>query len=129
MDTEARGQAVAGPLSAGPQPVEVRRRLEELVVRDLLGPIGGETEQMPSRERPTEYYILGRLAPRGTLIDPGGQDALAEEEPADNAQLYGAACHACLFAAETSCERGNHYLDRALVVDTLATSGIGFFAG
>ncbi|KWX04863.1 hypothetical protein TH66_06105 [Carbonactinospora thermoautotrophica] len=74
-------------MGAGPQPVEVRRRLEELVVRDLLGPIGGETEQMPSRERPTEYYILGRLAPRGTLIDPGGQDTLAEGEPAEEGDI------------------------------------------
>lgn len=43
--------------------------------------------------------------------------------------LHGAACHSCVFAPETSCERSNRYLDRALVVDTLATAGIGFFAG
>jgi hypothetical protein len=30
--------------------------------------------------------------------------------------LHGAACHACLFAPETSCERGNRYLDRRLLV-------------
>ncbi|MGH8906656.1 MAG: hypothetical protein ACRD0K_09100, partial [Egibacteraceae bacterium] len=34
---------------------------------------------------------------------------------------------ACLFASETSCERGNRYLDRAAVVDTLATAGVGYF--
>ncbi|GAA3726571.1 DUF1998 domain-containing protein [Salinactinospora qingdaonensis] len=52
----------------------------------------------------------------------------AEQEPHDHARLYGAACHACMFAAETSCERNNHYLDRALVVDTLASgpAGTGF---
>lgn len=33
--------------------------------------------------------------------------------------LEGAACHACLYIAETSCERWNRYLDRALVVPTL----------
>lgn len=30
--------------------------------------------------------------------------------------LHGAACHACLFASETTCERGNRFLDRRLVV-------------
>lgn len=52
----------------------------------------------------------------------------AEHNPTVHGRLYGAACHACLFAAETSCERGNQYLDRALLVDTLTESGCGFFA-
>jgi hypothetical protein len=30
--------------------------------------------------------------------------------------LHGAACHACLFASETSCQRGNRFLDRRLLV-------------
>jgi hypothetical protein len=29
--------------------------------------------------------------------------------------LHGAACHACLFASETSCQRGNRFLDRRLI--------------
>ena len=33
--------------------------------------------------------------------------------------LHGASCHACLFAPETSCERGNRYLDRSALVATL----------
>lgn len=52
----------------------------------------------------------------------------SEHDPRDHGRLYGAACHACLFAAETSCERGNHYLDRALVVETLIGGDYGFFA-
>lgn len=51
----------------------------------------------------------------------------AEHDPREHARLYGAACHACLFASETSCERGNQYLDRALLVDTLTSTGRGFF--
>ncbi|SEF58192.1 protein of unknown function [Thermomonospora echinospora] len=51
----------------------------------------------------------------------------SEHDPRDHERLYGAACHACLFAAETSCERGNHYLDRALVVETLIGGEYGFF--
>ncbi len=30
--------------------------------------------------------------------------------------LHGAACHACVFASETTCERGNRFLDRRLIV-------------
>lgn len=33
--------------------------------------------------------------------------------------LLGAACHGCLFVAECSCERANHYLDRGLVAPLL----------
>jgi hypothetical protein len=57
-----------------------------------------------------------------------GSDPLcAEHDPRDHRRLHGAACHACLFAAETSCEAGNRYLDRALLVDTVADHGFGFF--
>jgi hypothetical protein len=41
--------------------------------------------------------------------------------------LHGAACHACLFIPETSCERGNRYLDRAMVVPTLSHRDLAFF--
>jgi Domain of unknown function (DUF1998) len=41
--------------------------------------------------------------------------------------LEGAACHACLFVAECSCERFNKYLDRALVVPTIGHEGVAFF--
>ncbi|MDA8045303.1 MAG: DUF1998 domain-containing protein [Actinomycetota bacterium] len=42
----------------------------------------------------------------------------AEHVPHDPSdQLHGAACHACLFASETSCEANNRWLDRAVLVD------------
>ncbi|MGB3299470.1 MAG: DUF1998 domain-containing protein [Phormidesmis sp.] len=40
---------------------------------------------------------------------------------------HGAACHGCVLISETSCEQGNEFLDRALVVDTVETSGAAFF--
>ena len=44
----------------------------------------------------------------------------AEHAPHQSAvALHGAACHSCMFAAETSCERGNRYLDRTLLAETL----------
>jgi Domain of unknown function (DUF1998) len=52
----------------------------------------------------------------------------AEHAPGDGGALHGAACHACLFAAETSCERGNRFLDRSLLVDTFTVSGLGYFS-
>ena len=47
--------------------------------------------------------------------------------PADGMSLHGAACHACLFSPETSCERGNNYLDRSLLVETFGRTGTAFF--
>ena len=40
--------------------------------------------------------------------------------------LHGAACHACLFASETSCEKGNRYLDRSVLGPTVAGSNSFF---
>jgi hypothetical protein len=54
----------------------------------------------------------------------------AQHTPADqlsNRPLQGASCHGCTLIAETSCEQRNDLLDRALVVDTLASTGTGFF--
>ena len=45
----------------------------------------------------------------------------------DGATLHGACCHACLFAPETSCERGNRYLDRTVLVETVRRANIGLF--
>lgn len=45
----------------------------------------------------------------------------------ENRWLHGAACHGCALIAETSCEMRNDYLDRALVVPTLATARAAFF--
>ncbi len=44
----------------------------------------------------------------------------SEHDPRLDGSVHGAACHACQFASETSCERGNRFLDRATLVCTLA---------
>jgi hypothetical protein len=41
--------------------------------------------------------------------------------------IHGACCHACQFAPETSCERGNRYLDRAVLVETFSGLNTSFF--
>ncbi|MEU3253091.1 DUF1998 domain-containing protein [Streptomyces sp. NPDC006997] len=89
---------------------------------------------------PDSEGTLGGLVSlgRGNRLGPAVAQALeearlcssdpmcAEHDPRVHARLHGAACHACLFAAETSCERGNHYLDRALLVETLADDKCAF---
>ncbi|MCG9094227.1 DUF1998 domain-containing protein [Laribacter hongkongensis] len=41
--------------------------------------------------------------------------------------IQGACCHACQFAPETSCERGNRYLDRSVLVNTFSANKTAFF--
>lgn len=51
----------------------------------------------------------------------------AEHMPLVDGTLHGAACHACSFLPETSCERGNKYLDRSVLVATMERPGLAFF--
>ncbi|MEU6335585.1 DISARM system helicase DrmA [Streptomyces cellulosae] len=73
----------SGPILAVPSPGAVRDELAELVVRDLLGPVGGEMEEVA--DAPTDWYVLGRLAPNGTTIFPEELDA-----PLGDSRLAGA---------------------------------------
>ena len=51
----------------------------------------------------------------------------AEHEPSDDGMsLHAAACHACLFLPETSCERANRYLDRNVLVRTVAQRAVEY---
>ncbi|MGE3728686.1 MAG: DrmB family protein [Candidatus Sericytochromatia bacterium] len=80
---------------------------------------------------------LGRKERLGALIEQAlengrlcSSDPLCAEHPlktGNQVSLHAAACHACLFAPETSCERGNHYLDRTLLVPTLSREEWAFF--
>ncbi len=56
-------------------------------------------------------------------------DPLCAETQPDRAflALHGSACHNCLFLPETSCERGNRYLDRSVLVNTLERAEFAFF--
>ena len=51
----------------------------------------------------------------------------AEHEPDKDRSLHAASCHACSFVSETSCERGNRYIDRAFVIPTLDVAAAAFF--
>ena len=56
-------------------------------------------------------------------------DPLCSEHPPSNdgRSIHAASCHACLFAPETSCERGNRYLDRGSLVLTVSPKSTAFF--
>jgi hypothetical protein len=70
--------------------------------------------------------ILSRALERANLCS--SDPFCAEHHPSGSeTTLHSAACHACLFVPETSCERGNRYLDRNVLVETLAAAGVEYF--
>lgn len=77
--------------------------------------------------RRVEHH-LSKALEQGRLCS---NDPVCAEHKPDNPQearfLQGAACHGCLLIAETSCERRNEMLDRALVTSTVEGLGAEFF--
>ncbi len=90
---------------------------------DSEGTLGGLVSQ-------GEPEILGQHL-RKALADAGlcASDPLCAEHPpsTDGITLHAAACHACMFAPETSCEQGNRYLDRSVLVPTLTHDDMAYF--
>jgi len=81
-------------------------------VPDAEGTLGG----LVSLAEPEPLVRLTRRAladARRCSSDPLCAERLPQA-PADF--LHGAACHVCLFVSETTCERGNRFLDRRFVV-------------
>ncbi|WP_438387937.1 DrmB family protein [Actinopolyspora saharensis] len=81
-------------------------------VPDAEGTLGG----LVSQAEPDRLVRLTRRAladARRCSSDPLCAERLPQP-PADF--LHGAACHVCLFVSETTCERGNRFLDRRFVV-------------
>ena len=72
---------------------------------------------------------LGRLLSQALgRAEICSSDPLCSEHQAEkDRSLHAAACHACSFVAETSCEKGNRYIDRALVVSTVDCAHAAFF--
>lgn len=77
-----------------------------------------------------EPKSLGRhIAQTLEEMEMCSSDPLCAEHEAtqDETSLHWAACHACLFSPETSCESGNRYLDRSILVPTLRQNERAFF--
>jgi hypothetical protein len=91
---------------------------------DCDGTLGG-LAQLGQPARLGELILQALARARICASDP----LCAEHVPTHDRSLHAAACHACSFVAETSCEIGNRYLDRSLIVSTLAGADLSFFGG
>jgi len=90
---------------------------------DSEGTLGGLVEL-------GDPFTLGRhLQQAFESVRLCASDPLCAEHRPDTAGrgIHGACCHACQFAPETSCERGNRYLDRAVLVETFSGLNTSFF--
>jgi hypothetical protein len=90
---------------------------------DAEGTLGGLVEAADRIDRYLRQAVeIGELC---------SNDPVCAQHRPDNRQedrfLHGAACHGCLLLAESSCERRNDFLDRALVVPTVDDAGAAFF--
>ncbi len=91
---------------------------------DSDGTLGGLVDLgKPANLGPIIHQALKRA--RVCASDP----LCSEHDPRKDQSLHGASCHACSFVAETSCECGNRFLDRSLVVPSLESRGAAFFMG
>ncbi len=128
-------------LECGYAVASIRERIYALPPTDTDGPMAGVLLYTAA---PDSEGTLGGLVRLGTahILErhiTAALDAMrlcasdplcAEHTPLMEPQtLHGAACHACLFAPETSCERGNKYLDRSLLIPTVDQDGRSFFGG
>jgi hypothetical protein len=90
---------------------------------DADGTLGGLVEAADRIDRYLRTAVeLGQLCSNDPVCAQHQPDAQQEER-----YLHGAACHGCLLLAESSCERRNDFLDRALVVPTVESEGAAFF--
>lgn len=74
------------------------------------GSLGGLVEQ---GVKPRLDVMMHRMLRK---VSACSTDPFCANAAVDNESVRGAACHACLFLPETSCESMNHFLDRAIVV-------------
>lgn len=108
--------------SRADEPLDMAGVLIYTAAPDSEGTLGG----LVALGRPPELGRLIRQAlERATLC--ASDPLCSEHDPRRDGSLHGAACHACLFAPETSCENGNRYLDRSTIVPTFRLPESGFF--
>jgi hypothetical protein len=115
---------------------------ERIYARPVLAPGGPMAGLLIYTSAPDSEGTLGGLVSLGEPEVLGrhisqaletahlcASDPLCAEHPPSRTgrTLHAAACHACLFAPETSCERGNKYLDRSTLVETVENADLAFF--
>src|SRR5437762_738255 len=66
-------------------PHHLRDELTEMIVRDLLGPAGGQNEELDQREdHVNQRYLVGMLAPKASEVPAQQMDKLATDEEEDS---------------------------------------------
>ena len=70
------------PDGLGRSPRELRDEVEQLVRDDLVGPLGGEREELATDTPPIDRYLLGLLAPR---LEPRAGSSAGASRPATSA--------------------------------------------
>jgi len=77
--TPIQGVIAPSPLAAAvPRPSAVRAELEDLVVKELLGPAGGPHEEV-DEPRVSDRYLIGQLAPRRSVVRAAESDTLSAD--------------------------------------------------
>src|SRR3989442_14850888 len=67
-----------------PPPSRIRDELTDMVLKDLLGPAGGPSEELDKREdRVRERYLVGVLAPKAVSVEAGTMGGLGAPEDGD----------------------------------------------
>ena len=126
-------------LDCGYTSASIRERIFSKLPTDAHGPMAGFLIYTSATD---SEGTLGGLVDLGRPISLGrnlqqtlenlricASDPLCSEHSpsADGRSIHGASCHACLFAPETSCERGNRYLDRCCLISTISGKPTAFF--
>jgi hypothetical protein len=126
-------------LDCGYNAASVRERLYSRLPGEEGGPMAGILLYTAASD---SEGTLGGLVALGNSVTLGrhlqqtmesmrlcASDPLCSEHRPDNLGrgIQGACCHACQFAPETSCERGNRYLDRSVLVGTFSGNTTAFF--
>ncbi len=91
---------------------------------DSYGTLGG----LANAAKSLDHYLTTALEMSQLCSnDPVCAEHKAND-PNQRRYLQGSACHGCLLIGETSCEMFNDFLDRSLVVPTVACHGAEFFS-
>lgn len=126
-------------LDCGYSAASIRERLYSRQQGESGGPMAGILLYTAA---PDSEGTLGGLVDLGNPLTLGrhlqqalesvrlcASDPLCAEHRPDitGRSIHGACCHACQFSPETSCERGNRYLDRSVLVETFSHAQVCFF--
>lgn len=70
-------------------PIEIRDEFQNLVINDLLGPRGGDTEEFEGVSRVRDRYLVGMLAPQNTImVDPARSDESKDDPSVAGAREF-----------------------------------------